>query len=47
MVFASVGWLLATFTLRAESGPKPVPRLTGVREALLAAGLAVALYAVS
>lgn len=47
MVFASAGWLLATFNLRAESGPKPVPRLTGVREALVAAGLALALYAVS
>ena len=47
MIFASAGWLLATFTFRGESGPKPVPGLTGVREAVVAAGLALALIAVS
>lgn len=47
MVFASAGWLLATFTLRADSGPRPVPGLTAAREALVAAGLALALFAVS
>jgi hypothetical protein len=31
----------------AESTSKPVPRLTGTTEALLAAALAVALYAIS
>jgi hypothetical protein len=47
MIFASAGWLLATFTFRGESGPKPVPGLTGVREAVVAAGLALALIAVA
>lgn len=47
MVFASVGWLLATFTLHAKSGQKAVPALAGSREALVAGGLALALFAVS
>ncbi len=47
MVFAMVGWLLATFTLRAKSGQKAVSVLNGGREALVAAGLALALFAVS
>lgn len=47
MVFAMVGWLLATFTLRAKSGQKALSGLTGGREALVAAGLALALFAVS
>ncbi len=47
MVFAAVGWLLGAFALPAESKSHAVPRLTGVREALMAAGLAVAFYAIS
>ncbi|GAC1367940.1 MAG: hypothetical protein NVSMB43_00680 [Pseudarthrobacter sp.] len=47
MVFAAGGWLLGTFAMPAESKSHAVPRLTGVREALMAAGLAVAFYAIS
>jgi hypothetical protein len=47
MVFASAGWLLATFSPRAESGPNPIAKRSGIREALVAAGMALALYAVS
>lgn len=47
MVFAAAGWLLATFTLRSESGPKPVPGLTAARESLVATGIALALFAIS
>lgn len=47
MFFAATGWLLGTFAMPAESKSHAVPRLKGVREALMAAGLAVALYAIS
>ncbi|GAP60259.1 MULTISPECIES: hypothetical protein [Arthrobacter] len=47
MLFAATGWLLGTFAMPAESKSHAVPRLKGVREALVAAGLAVALYAIS
>ncbi|GAA5198374.1 hypothetical protein GCM10023346_35430 [Arthrobacter gyeryongensis] len=47
MLFAATGWLLGTFAMPAESKSHAVPRLKGVREALMAAGLAVALYAIS
>ncbi|GAC1371979.1 MAG: hypothetical protein NVS2B15_20570 [Pseudarthrobacter sp.] len=47
MVFAAAGWLLGTFAMPKEGSAKPVPRLRGIRQALLAAGLAVALYAIS
>ncbi|WP_334173766.1 hypothetical protein [Sinomonas sp.] len=47
MTIAAAGWLLAAFAMPAESTSKPVPRLTGTTEALLAAALAVALYAIS
>ncbi|MHC6221225.1 hypothetical protein [Arthrobacter sp. MMS24-S77] len=47
MLFAATGWLLGTFAMPAESKSHAVPRLTGVREALMAAGLAVAFYAIS
>lgn len=47
MLFAATGWLLGTFAMPAESKAHAVPRLKGVREALMAAGLAVALYAIS
>ena len=47
MVFVAAGWLLGTFAMPKEGSGKPVPRLRGIRQALLAAGLAVALYAIS
>ncbi|MCZ9884491.1 hypothetical protein [Arthrobacter sp. B2a2-09] len=47
MIFAAMGWLLGTFAMPAESKSHAVPRLKGVREALMAAGLAVALFAIS
>ncbi|WAH96803.1 hypothetical protein [Arthrobacter sp. MMS18-M83] len=47
MAFAATGWLLGTFAMPAESKSHAVPRLKGVREALMAAGLAVAFYAIS
>ncbi|WP_284974903.1 hypothetical protein [Arthrobacter sp. efr-133-TYG-104] len=47
MVFAAAGWLLSAFAMPAESKSTAVPRLTGVREALIAAGIALAFYAVS
>ncbi|GAB3566362.1 hypothetical protein GCM10027405_25320 [Arthrobacter alkaliphilus] len=47
MLFAATGWLLGTFAMPAESKSHAVPRLKGLREALMAAGLAVALYAIS
>ncbi|MBT8160314.1 MULTISPECIES: hypothetical protein [Arthrobacter] len=47
MVFAAIGWLLGTFAMPEESKSHAVPRLKGLREAFMAAGLAVALYAVS
>jgi hypothetical protein len=47
MLFAAIVWLLGTFAMPAESKPHAVPRLKGVREALMAAGLAVAFYAIS
>jgi hypothetical protein len=47
MLFAATGWLLGTFAMPAESKSHAVPRLKGVREALMAAGLAVALYAIA
>lgn len=47
MLFAATGWLLGTFAMPAESKSHAAPRLKGVREALMAAGLAVALYAIS
>ncbi len=47
MVFAATGWLLATFAHPPRNSQNALPRLTGIREALMAAGLAVALYAVS
>lgn len=47
MVFAAAGWLLGTFAMPKEGSAKPVPRLRGIRQALLAAGLAIALYAIS
>lgn len=47
MVFAAAGWLLGTFAVPPESKSRPVAPLTGLREALLAAGLAVAFFAIS
>lgn len=47
MVFAAASWLLGTFATPAESKSLAVPRLTGIREALMTAGLAVAFYAIS
>jgi hypothetical protein len=47
MIFAATGWVLGTFAMPAESKSHAVPRWKGVREALLAAGLAVALFAIS
>jgi hypothetical protein len=47
MVFVAAGWLLAAFAMPKEGSAKPVPRLRGTRQALLAAGLALALYAIS
>ncbi|MET3810399.1 hypothetical protein [Arthrobacter sp. UYEF3] len=47
LVVAGAGWLLATFAIPAGNGMTPVPRTRGLQEALLAIGLAVALYAVS
>lgn len=47
MVFAAAGWLLATFAHPPRKSTSVLPRLTGIREALMAAGLAVALYAIS
>ncbi|MDQ0030463.1 hypothetical protein [Arthrobacter bambusae] len=47
MIFAATGWVLRTFAMPAESRSHAVPRLKGVREALIAAGLAVALFAIS
>ncbi|WP_028267437.1 hypothetical protein [Arthrobacter sp. MA-N2] len=47
MLFAATGWLLGTFAMPAESKSHAVPRLKGVREALMAAGLAIAFYAIS
>lgn len=47
MLFAATGWLLGTFAMPAESKPHAVPRWKGICEALMAAGLAVAFYAIS
>lgn len=46
-VFAAAGWLLATFGMPKEGKGKPVPRLYGIGQALMAAGLAIAFYAIS
>lgn len=46
-VFAAAGWLLATFAMPKEGRGKQVPRLHGVGQALMAAGLAIAFYAIS
>lgn len=46
-LFAAAGWLLATFAMPKEGTAKPVPRLYGAGQALLAAGLAITFYAIS
>jgi len=46
-LFAAAGWLLATFATPKEGTAKPVPRLHGLGQALLAAGLAITFYAIS
>ncbi|MFC0459252.1 hypothetical protein ACFFGR_22380 [Arthrobacter liuii] len=47
MIFAAAGWMMATFAKSANNKAHAVPRLTGIREALIAGGLAMALYAIS
>lgn len=47
MFFAAVGWLLSSFAVPTGSKAHAVEPLTGTREAMLAAGLAVALYAIA
>lgn len=46
-LFAAAGWLLATFAMPKQGTAKPVPRLHGLGQALLAAGLAITFYAIS
>ncbi|GAC1381967.1 MAG: hypothetical protein NVSMB43_23050 [Pseudarthrobacter sp.] len=47
-LFAAAGWLLATFaTPKGDGAVKPVPRLYGVCQALMTAGVALSFYAIS
>ncbi|KHL04409.1 hypothetical protein [Sinomonas humi] len=47
LLITAIGWVLATFAVPAESKDIRVPRSTGITEALLAAALAVAFFAIA